>query len=69
MSQTDIFSVLQTGLTQAGSVQTPGETHGTLTGMLCINNEVSPAAADVVAARCTAAGARAPPWRTRTPWR
>ena len=45
MSQTDIFSVLQTGLTQAGSVQTPGETHGTLTGMLCINNEVSPAAA------------------------
>jgi len=41
MSQTDIFQVLDQGLTQAGSAQTPGETHGTLTGMLCIDNQAS----------------------------
>lgn len=41
MSQTDIFSVLAHGLTEAGSAQTPGETHGTLTGMLCVDNEAS----------------------------
>lgn len=45
MSQTDIFSVLEQGLTQAGSSQTPGETHGTLTGMLCIDNDASAARA------------------------
>ena len=43
MSQTDIFNALRHGLAQAGSVQTPGETHGTLTGMLCIDNAASPA--------------------------
>lgn len=45
MSQTDIFRVLEQGLSQAGSAQTPGETHGTLTGMLCIDNEASAARA------------------------
>jgi uncharacterized protein YgfB (UPF0149 family) len=45
MSQTDIFAALEQGLEQAGSVQRPGETHGTLTGMLCIDNEQRPAAA------------------------
>ncbi|WP_423823610.1 UPF0149 family protein [Salinisphaera sp. SPP-AMP-43] len=45
MSQSDIFMALEEGLKQAGSVQTPGETHGTLTGMLCIDNEHPPAAA------------------------
>lgn len=45
MSQTDIFSVLEHGLTEAGSAQTPGETHGTLTGMLCVDNEASGAGA------------------------
>lgn len=42
MSQSDIFNALQHGLEQAGSVQTPGEVHGTLTGMLCIDNGASP---------------------------
>ncbi|RJS92378.1 UPF0149 family protein [Salinisphaera sp. Q1T1-3] len=57
MSQTDIFAALKTGLTQAGSVQTPGETHGTLTGMLCMDNEAAPAAAvdDVTAPSLTSA--------------
>lgn len=41
MSQDNIFEALQVGLTQAGSVQTPGEVHGTLTGMLCMDNAVS----------------------------
>lgn len=45
MSQSDIFMALEHGLKQAGSVQTPGETHGTLTGMLCIDNDQPPAAA------------------------
>ena len=45
MSQSNIFEALQHGLTQAESVQTPGEVHGTLTGMLCMNNEASPARA------------------------
>ncbi len=35
----NIFNALQHGLQQAESVQTPGEVHGTLTGMLCIDNE------------------------------
>jgi len=34
----NIFDALQHGLTEAESVQTPGEVHGTLTGMLCIDN-------------------------------
>ncbi|AWN17806.1 UPF0149 family protein [Salinisphaera sp. LB1] len=57
MSQSDIFMALDHGLKQAGSVQTPGETHGTLTGMLCIDNEQPPAAAvdDVEAENLTAA--------------
>ncbi|ROO25874.1 UPF0149 family protein [Salinisphaera orenii] len=42
MSQTDIFDALQHGLTEARSVQTPGEVHGTLTGMLCVDNKASP---------------------------
>ncbi|GAB3670396.1 UPF0149 family protein [Salinisphaera aquimarina] len=37
-SSSNIFEALQHGLTQAKSVQTPGEVHGTLTGMLCIDN-------------------------------
>lgn len=45
MSQTNIFDALQHGLSQAESVQTPGEVHGTLTGMLCVDNEASPARA------------------------
>lgn len=45
MSQSDIFNALEQGLEQAGSVQRPGETHGTLTGMLCIDNDQPPAAA------------------------
>lgn len=57
MSQSDIFMALEQGLKQAGSVQTPGETHGTLTGMLCIDNEQPPAAAvdDVEAENLTTA--------------
>ncbi|MGB7754748.1 MAG: UPF0149 family protein [Salinisphaera sp.] len=57
MSQPDIFMALEQGLKQAGSVQTPGETHGTLTGMLCIDNEQPPAAAvdDVEAENLTTA--------------
>lgn len=57
MSQSDIFMALEQGLEQAGSVQTPGETHGTLTGMLCIDNEQAPAAAvdDVEAESLTTA--------------
>ncbi|KEZ77554.1 UPF0149 family protein [Salinisphaera hydrothermalis] len=57
MSQSDIFSALEQGLKQAGSVQTPGETHGTLTGMLCIDHEQPPAAAvdDVEAENLTTA--------------
>ncbi|MAS11546.1 UPF0149 family protein [Salinisphaera sp.] len=45
MSQDNIFEALQVGLTQAKSVQTPGEVHGILTGMLCIDNEISGARA------------------------
>jgi hypothetical protein len=41
MSQDNIFEALQVGLTQAKSVQTPGEIHGILTGMLCIDNEIN----------------------------
>jgi len=41
MSQDNIFEALQVGLTQARSVQTPGEVHGTLTGMLCMDNSAS----------------------------
>lgn len=41
MSQDNIFEALQVGLTQARSVQTPGEVHGTLTGMLCMDNAAS----------------------------
>ncbi|MES1932438.1 YecA family protein [Salinisphaera shabanensis T35B1] len=44
-SQNNIFDALQVGLTQAESVQTPGEVHGTLTGMLCVDNEISGARA------------------------
>ena len=44
-SQNNIFDALQIGLTQAESVQTPGEVHGTLTGMLCVDNEISGARA------------------------
>ncbi|HET7314542.1 UPF0149 family protein [Salinisphaera sp.] len=57
MSQSDIFMALKHGLKQAGSVQTPGETHGTLTGMLCIDNDQPPAAAveDVEAENLTTA--------------
>lgn len=57
MSQSDIFMALEQGLQQAGSVQTPGETHGTLTGMLCIDNEQPAAAAvdDVEAENLTTA--------------
>lgn len=57
MSQSDIFMALEEGLKQAGSVQTPGETHGTLTGMLCVDNEQPPAAAvdDVEAENLTTA--------------
>lgn len=45
MSHSDIFSALKLGLEQAGSVQAPGETHGTLTGMLCVDNAQQPSAA------------------------
>lgn len=45
MSQHNIFNALQHGLSQAESAQTPGETHGTLTGMLCIDNQARPARA------------------------
>lgn len=45
MSQSDIYNALQHGLTQAKSVQTPGEVHGTLTGMLCVDNEADPSGA------------------------
>ena len=45
MSQTNIFEALQHGLMQAKSVQTPGEVHGTLTGMLCIDNKARAARA------------------------
>lgn len=57
MSKSDIFAALEQGLAQAGSVQTPGETHGTLTGMLCIDNAQPPAAAvdDVDSERLDAA--------------
>lgn len=41
MSQDNIFEALQVGLSRAKSVQTPGEVHGTLTGMLCIDNASS----------------------------
>ena len=45
MSDNDIFTALQYGLTQSESVQTPGEVHGTLTGMLCIDNQAQPSRA------------------------
>ena len=41
MSQDNIFEALQVGLSRAKSVQTPGEVHGTLTGMLCMDNAIS----------------------------
>ncbi|MES1926295.1 UPF0149 family protein [Salinisphaera sp. T31B1] len=37
----NLFDALAHGLAQAESVQTPGEVHGTLTGMLCIDNEAN----------------------------
>ncbi|NNC23421.1 UPF0149 family protein [Salinisphaera sp. USBA-960] len=39
MDQEQIFSAIKQGLHQTGSVQTPPEAHGTLTGRLCIDNE------------------------------
>lgn len=57
MEQADIFTALQEGLKQAGSVQTPEETHGTLTGMLCVDNAQTPSAAvdDVITENLTTA--------------
>jgi uncharacterized protein YgfB (UPF0149 family) len=45
MNPNDIFNALQHGLEQSGSATPPGEVHGTLTGMLCIDNDASPARA------------------------
>jgi uncharacterized protein YgfB (UPF0149 family) len=42
MNSSDIFNALRYGLEQARSAATPGEVHGTLTGMLCIDNDASP---------------------------
>lgn len=45
MSQADIFAALKLGLEQADSIQSPSEIHGTLTGMLSIDNNQRPSAA------------------------
>lgn len=45
MSQSTVFDALKHGLEAAGAVQNPADVHGTLTGMLCVNEN-----ADVTAA-------------------
>lgn len=41
MNQNQIFDAIKQGLTKAESVQTPSEAHGTLTGLLCIDNDTA----------------------------
>lgn len=45
MSQATVFNALKHGLEAASAVQNPADVHGTLTGMLCVNEN-----ADVTAA-------------------
>lgn len=39
MDQNQIYNAIEHGLNQADSTQTPAEAHGTLTGLLCIDND------------------------------
>lgn len=45
MTQSTVFDALKHGLEAAGAVQNPADVHGTLTGLLCVDND-----ADVTAA-------------------
>mgnify|MGYP000123110895 CR=1 FL=1 len=41
MDQQQLFDAIERGLRQAESVQSPSEAHGTLTGLLCIDNDTT----------------------------
>ncbi len=45
MNDNAIFNALEHGLGQAGAVQNPADVHGTLCGMLCMDNDADPARA------------------------
>lgn len=45
MSPSTVYDALAQGLTRAGAIQNPADVHGTLTGMLCVNDNANPLAA------------------------
>src|SRR5699024_11782691 len=45
MTQSTVFAALQHGLDNAGALQNPADVHGTLTGLLCMNDAADAAAA------------------------
>lgn len=45
MNPSTVYDALAQGLTRAGAIQNPADVHGTLTGMLCVNDKANPLAA------------------------